>query len=160
VIYRGKVIDVSDPKNMGRIKVEISEFEPPHNITPWTWPCSPFAGPGFGLFCLPEIGDECFVAQDSLGVWICIGYFWTMRNQIPSEGSSTARLFESQSGHRLIFDESGDVTVSNQSGSSVVLKVNGDIELNGSSGKVVTTDSICAFTGSPHPQGCSSVKAG
>jgi len=129
--YRGKVINITDPENLGRIKVEISGYENRFNQTPWAWPCSPFAGPGYGFFCLPQIDDEVYVEKDFTNRWIYTGFFWSGRNPKPSDGSSTKRIFRSPAGHSIKFDETGDIDISHANGAAIILKANGDIILNG-----------------------------
>jgi len=191
------VVDVDDPKQLGRIKVELGGFgehsgDARHRITPWCWPCTPFAGPGYGFFCLPQIGDEVWVEQAAGGEWVYTGFYWTGRNQKPADGQEPdVRVFRTPVGHQLKLDENGDVEIVHANGNVIAMRHNGDIEilstkdlnvevageanitcggkamvtasmieLNGASGKVVTTSHICAYTGSPHVLGSATVKAG
>jgi len=57
----------------------------------------------------------------------------------------------------LNIDKDGNLSVT----ASGTVKVDAStIELNGNTGNVVTTECICSFTGTPHPQGSLTVKAG
>jgi len=64
-------------------------------------------------------------------------------------------------GTKIEIDPNGKVTI--EANGDVDVKAQGDILLGGgggsASGKVVTTNHICAFTGAPHPQGSANVKA-
>lgn len=163
---RGIVKDVSDPKEFGRIKVQVIGYDESGNMTPWCYPCSSLAGPGYGFFCLPQIGDEVYVEKTEANDWVWTGFCWTDRNKKPTEGTKDVRIFKTPAGHKLSFDESGDINLEHSSGSFVRLKQNGDIEvmaeknvLINDNGTVrsVNTRSICAFTGLPHPQGSRTV---
>lgn len=188
---RGIVLDVEDPRNFGRIRVELVGYDTKGNTTPWCWPCSPFAGPGYGFYCLPAPGDEVYVERTDEGDWVWVGFCWTERNAKPADGTKDVRLFRTPVGHQMKFDENGDVEIVHTNGNIIAMRSNGDveieatsnlniqvakeaniicggkaivkatiIELNGVSGKVVTTSHICAYTGSPHVLGSAIVKAG
>ena len=163
---RGIVKDVLDPKNYGRIRVELIRYNIEQNITPWCWPCSPFAGPGYGFYCLPVIGDEVYVEKTEDGDWIFVGFCWTSRNPKPTDGTKDVRLLRTPVGHQLKFDENGDIQILHSNTSFVILRANGDIEImsekdvkiydNGTV-RCVNTNSICAYTGTIHPQGSRTV---
>ncbi|MGB5107331.1 MAG: phage baseplate assembly protein V [Candidatus Zixiibacteriota bacterium] len=169
-VYRGAVVNVSDPKSQGRVKVKIAGFCSPDlgvgqnypraDITAWCHGCSPFAGNGYGLFCLPKIGDTAILAPMENGEFIIMGYQWTGTQAKPSEGNADTRVFKTPAGHRLQFAEGGDILIHSSGGAEIKVRANGNIELNGAAGKLVTTKMICAYTGKEHPQGLGSVKAG
>ncbi len=170
---KATVIDIADPKSLGRIRVALQD-DSDTGLTPWCWPCVPFAGPGYGFYCLPQVGDEVWVEQAAGGEFVWTGFYWNGRNQKPESGSADKRVLRTPVGHELLFDENGAIEVRHADGSTVVLEAGGDItvtasgkaivtadqvELNGDSGNVVTTECICSYTGQPHPQGSKSVKA-
>ena len=177
---RAIVTDVTDPKGWGRIQVSLVGFgdsvsDKQHNRSPWCWPCSALAGPGYGFYCLPEIDDEVWVESTADNSWVWTGFYWSARNPKPSDGSQSTRLFRTPAGHQIKLDEDGSVELLHSNGSTVELKTSGDInviatgdvvvnggnvKLNGDSGDVVTTSHICAFTGGPHVLGSQTVKAG
>ena len=158
---RATVIDVSDPEDYGRIRARVHGFGDDHNETPWCWPCSALAGPSYGFFCLPQVGDEVWVEQTAEKDWVWTGFFWSGRHPKPADGAAPdVRVFRTPGGHQVKFDEAGNVEIVHGKGATIVLKPNGDIELNGSLGNVVRTCDICAYTGAPHVKGSSTVKAG
>ena len=57
----------------------------------------------------------------------------------------------------------GEVAVYSKFGNKMVMKADGSIEITGAGalqiGGVVTQDCICAFTGAPHPDASTTVKA-
>lgn len=162
---RGKVIDIADPKNLGRIKVKLTGFNDAKSETPWAWPCAPFAGNLYGLYCLPVVDDEVWVEQTYEGDWVYTGFFWSERNAKPEAGSADIRIFRTPSGHELKFDEAGSIEILNNNGSYVLLKPDGKVEVSGTEitlndgAGVVTQECLCSFTGSPHPQASLTVKA-
>ena len=66
-IYRGKVVAVSDPKKLGRIKVKIVPFTydiDDVDALPWAVPAFPLgtgAGAGYGSYAVPEVGSWVWV---------------------------------------------------------------------------------------------------
>lgn len=168
--YRGTVVSVSDPKNQGRVKVKLAGFCSPElgidnsypraNITAWCHQCVAFAGPGYGLFALPRIGDTAILGPMENGEFIVFGYQWTGTQGKPTEGNANSRVFKTPGGHRMSFQEDGDIIIHSSGGAEIKVRENGNIELNGAAGKLVTTKMICAYTGKEHPQGLGSVKAG
>ena len=135
--YRAAVIDISDPHDLGRIRVAITSFGKKANQTPWVWPCSPFAGSMYGWFFLPQIGDEVWVEQSADQDWIYTGFYWTDRTPKPEAGSIDNRVLRTPAGHQLEFQETGEVKLTHAGGSAIVLKQNGDISLEVADGQTV-----------------------
>jgi Type VI secretion system/phage-baseplate injector OB domain len=57
--YRGKVLDVVDPLEMGRIVVDVPAV--PSVATSFCMPCVPYAGPQVGFFNLPPVGANVWI---------------------------------------------------------------------------------------------------
>ncbi len=153
--HRAVVTDIADPKNLGRIRARLlMEGAMANTLTAWCFPCSPLAGPGYGFYCLPQVGDEVWVEVAEGGVWIWTGFSWRGPITKPADGSATVRVFRTPAGHEVSFDESGDVRVANAGGSAVVLKLNGDVVieatgnilLGGDGQQLVTADFLQAFS--------------
>lgn len=166
--FRGIVKDVKDPKDFGRIRVELVGYDKGGSITPWCWPCSVFAGPGYGFYCMPVSGDEVYVEKTVDGDFVWVGFCWSGRNKKPDDGKAPdVRVFRTPVGHQLKFDESGDIKLDHSNGSFIVIRQNGNIEIMATGKdvwindngivKCVNTMSICSFTGLVHPQGSKSV---
>ena len=185
VKMRAVVTDLSDPKDLGRIKVGLVGFGDGARLsqTPWCYPCVALAGDGYGFYCLPQVGDEVWVEKTSDNTWVWTGFFWSGRHAKPAEGNAQSRVFRTPAGHQVKLDDAGDIEIIHANGNVVALRENGDIdvtvsgacnvtasgkvvvdgsqiELNGTSGKIVRTCDICAFTGGPHVKGSTTVKAG
>ncbi len=185
--YRAVVTDVADPRGLGRIKARLvgwgdSDSDGKHNITPWMWPCVAFAADGSGVFMEPPVGAEVWAEQSAEGDWLWTGGFWSDRNPAPADASPDVRVIRTPAGHQIKLDEAGDIEITHANGNLVALRQGGNIdiivsgdanvtatgkvvvdgsavELNDNVFKVVTTGHICAFTGAPHVQGSSTVKA-
>lgn len=75
--YRGKVENNIDPMQMGRVQVSVPAVLGSGKMA-WAWPCSPFAGPGVGLFALPPKGANVWVefegGNPDVPIWS--GCFW------------------------------------------------------------------------------------
>ena len=187
--YRAIVTNVSDPDNKGRILARLIGFgdtddDTQHNETPWAWPCVALAADGCGTFMVPPIGAEVWMEQTAEGDWVWTGCFWSGRQAIPAEASAPdVRIIRTPAGHQIKMDETGDLEIMHANGNVVALRQSGDIdvtvsgacnvtasgkvvvdgsqiELNGTDGDIVTTKHICAYTGGPHVQGSTTVKAG
>jgi uncharacterized protein involved in type VI secretion and phage assembly len=156
-----KVVSVTDPDNKGRIQAQLIGYDPAFATTPWVWPCSPFAGNGFGFYFLPEIGDEVWIEKTGNGEWVFSGFVWSERKPVPTDGSAKKRVLVTPAGHKLIFDDEGDITITaRDNNAEIIVKADGTITLNGTDGNVVNTKCICAYTGYDHPEGTDKVKAG
>lgn len=58
--YRARVVDVSDPEERGRVKVQCPSVLG-DGKSPWCEVCIPVAYEGGGDFCLPKVGDTVWV---------------------------------------------------------------------------------------------------
>ncbi|MCK9568832.1 phage baseplate assembly protein V [Candidatus Pacearchaeota archaeon] len=169
--YHAIVDNITDPQNLGRVRVKIIGFREDvagMNLTPWCHACTPFAGNGYGFFSIPQVGDEVIVSQLYSGNWFVQGYHWSGRKAKPTEGAAGTRIFKTPSGHKMSFTESGSILIQTSGGSKVELKSSGDIDitaegninLNGSDGGgVVCKKHRCSYTGYDHAAASPSVKA-
>lgn len=74
--YRGRVLDVSDPQQRGRIRAEVPALG---DVEPgWALPCIPGAGAGSGRLVLPPVGAAVWIEFESgdVGAPIWSGGFW------------------------------------------------------------------------------------
>lgn len=76
--YRGKVINNVDPHFKGRILAYVPSVSP---FTPISWanPCSPYAGPGVGMFFVPPLAANVWIefeeGNPQYPIWT--GGFWS-----------------------------------------------------------------------------------
>jgi hypothetical protein len=147
--YHATVKDVNDPKGWGRIRVQVLGFELGEDVTPWCHACAPMAGSEYGMFFLPNVGDEVWVELTANGQeWVFSGFLWSDRKPKPMDGAPDVRVLRMPGGQQLKFDNDGNIEI----------ECPGNVELKGDSGKVVSTDCICSYTGTKHPQGVTTVK--
>jgi uncharacterized protein involved in type VI secretion and phage assembly len=103
--YRGLVRDVNDPDNQGRIKAQVPEVYGDMD-SPWAWPAVPFAGNGYGLVTLPEVGDGIWVefeaGDPSRPIWT--GCWWA-DGEFPSPGAPSVRVLVTPGGHQIVLDD-------------------------------------------------------
>lgn len=65
----GEVVDVADPENIGRVRVRVVSADGvgEQDGTVWARVATPFAGPDYGAYFLPDVGDQvllCFLHGD------------------------------------------------------------------------------------------------
>jgi len=144
--YRGTVTDV-DPSTL-RIRAEVPAVL---GTTPsgWCLPCLPYAGPGMGLFALPEVGAAVWVEFEggdvSFPIWA--GCFWRTSEQ-PGDASPTVRGLVTKAGHKLLFDDGApSISLEDPNGNSVTLGPSGLTLANGGQNLVVSSSSISADDG-------------
>lgn len=58
---QGKVTDNADKQNAGMVKVEFLSWKSGSNICQWMPLLRPYAGAGYGLYAVPEVGDIVLV---------------------------------------------------------------------------------------------------
>ncbi|HET9623727.1 MAG TPA: phage baseplate assembly protein V [Kofleriaceae bacterium] len=103
-----------DPDNLGRIKVrfpwlDAGETDQSH----WVQLVTPMEGPKFGWYALPDIDDAVvvmFIAGD-MSQPVVIGGVWSKPDFSPEtneDGKNNFRGFRSRTGHRMVFDDSGN----------------------------------------------------
>jgi hypothetical protein len=75
--YRGKVEANLDPFGQGRLQVSVPAVLGDARMA-WAMPCSPYAGPGVGLFMIPPAGAQIWVefegGDPDFPIWS--GGFW------------------------------------------------------------------------------------
>lgn len=84
----GIVVDNVDPEKLGRIKVKYPTlFGEPTSF--WLRQVTPNASKEFGLYALPEKGDEVLVMfmQGSQDVGVIVGQFWNGVDKPPTEAA-------------------------------------------------------------------------
>lgn len=101
----GKITEVVDPENLGRVKVRYPHLD--DTLTEWSPVASIMAGAGRGCFFMPEIDDEVLVSPQH-GDWnhpFIIGFVWNPVQTPPSQ-DPRQRMICSKNQHKLIFLDS------------------------------------------------------
>jgi hypothetical protein len=151
---RGIVVDVADPKNLGRLKAALVNFgetmdDSSHNTTPWCWPCVAMATDGAGAFNMPPVDSEVWIERTAEGDFVWTGCFWSERNAIPVDASAPdVRVIRTPAGHQVKIDEAGDIEILHANGNVVALRENGDIDITVSGNANVTASGNVVVTAS------------
>jgi hypothetical protein len=76
-IHRGTVANNLDPLLQGRVQVSVPAVLGEARLA-WALPCSPYAGNGVGLFAVPPVGANVWVAFEGgdLDRPVVLGGFW------------------------------------------------------------------------------------
>lgn len=150
--YEAVVADTEDPLVIGRLRAQVPAVLGEDTLSGWALPCAPFGGgKDRGLLFLPEIGDTVwieFAAGDvSRPIWS--GAFWgapesaggqddlaeEAGSEVPtSEGNPAGPghlVLRTSAGHRLAFDDEGDVLVMAHGSDQAVIRLTaaGEVEV-------------------------------
>jgi phage baseplate assembly protein V len=100
-LMTGTVIDVNDPANRGRVRLNFSWMSGKSD-SDWTPVAAPMAGNKRGVFVMPEVGDEVVVGFDrgDTSHPIVVGYLWNGKDAPPST-SPRERMWRSLNGHAI-----------------------------------------------------------
>jgi uncharacterized protein involved in type VI secretion and phage assembly len=104
-IVIGKITEVKDPQNLGRVKVRFPHLN--DTLTEWSSVASIMAGGGRGCFFMPEVDDEVLVAAQQ-GDWnhpFIVGFVWNPVQAPPSQ-DPRMRMIRSTNGHTIRFVDS------------------------------------------------------
>jgi len=141
--YRGVVVDVNDPEEMGRITARIPEILEAQ-VSPWALPAVPFAGPGHGLVLIPEVGDGVWIEFEAgdLSRPIWTGGWWAS-GDLPDPGAPKTRVLVTSTGHQFVFDDENKEIHLLHSGGGEMVMTDDDITLTiGQSEAKLTSDQI------------------
>jgi len=157
--YRGLVVDVDDPEQIGRIKAQVPAVLGTED-SPWALPCAPYAGPNVGLHAVPPVGAAVWIefeaGDPSLPIWT--GGWWASNDPPKDPNSSAAtpplKILRSESGLMLALDDDGHTaTVSDENGSNF-MKISvdsGEIRVQCTAKVIVEAPQIELTDGAPHP---------
>src|SRR5262245_35033905 len=106
-LARAVVIEVIDTLMRGRVKVKIPSLS---GIEAWAPVCAPFAGSGYGLWCMPQVDDIVMVAFEhgDPELPVVVGSVWTKTGDAPITQALDAkykRVLKTPGGHELVFDD-------------------------------------------------------
>jgi uncharacterized protein involved in type VI secretion and phage assembly len=101
----GKVTEVEDPEKMGRVKCRYPHMS--DTKTNWISVATIMAGPGRGLYFMPEIDDEVLIAfqQGHPNHPFVIGCLWNQVQKPPAK-DRRQRIIKSKNGHEISFLDS------------------------------------------------------
>ncbi|GAA1061421.1 phage baseplate assembly protein V [Agromyces bracchium] len=102
-----EVVEILDSLMLGRVKVRLP-WNP--DVEAWAPVCAPFAGEGYGLWCMPQVGDAVVVAfEHGHPDWpVVVGSVWKAAGDPPIDQPLDAeykRVLKTPGGHALVFDD-------------------------------------------------------
>jgi uncharacterized protein involved in type VI secretion and phage assembly len=127
-VVRAKVTDNLDLTSQGRVQVKIPTIP---DIEPWAAVCAPFAGDGYGLWCMPQVGDVVIVAFENGDInWpVVVGSVWDLNNRPPVDlplDAMNKRVLKTPAGHELVFDDlEMKITLTHLAGHTVTMSADG-----------------------------------
>jgi uncharacterized protein involved in type VI secretion and phage assembly len=128
-LHAGRVADVQDPLQLGRIKVSVPSVfgDDSADLQTWARPCFPS-----GHFFVPDVDDRVWVAFEhgdpSAPVWLGE---WYATGHTPPEAKASPpakRVIRTAGGHRILLDDtsgSEQVVLENAAGSRIELSADG-----------------------------------
>jgi phage baseplate assembly protein V len=150
----GKVTDVKDPQNQGRVQVKFPWLDDTLQST-WASMVAPFAGNDRGMYFMPEVDDELVVAfehGDFAHAYV-LGAMWNGVSGPPSP-DPRQRMIRSTNGHTIRFVDStpnggneGALIIEDAHGNRVVM-TNGVMRITAQSTLTIEADNI-VLTGRP-----------
>jgi uncharacterized protein involved in type VI secretion and phage assembly len=123
-LVRGEVTENFDLTMQGRVQVKIPTIP---DIEPWASVCAPFAGDGYGLWCMPQVGDIVLIAFENGDIdWpIVVGSVWDASNKPPVDLPSDAtdkRVLKTPNGHELVLDDmTQEITLTHLAGHKLTM---------------------------------------
>ncbi len=124
--YRGSVVTVTDPLQLGRIQAMVPAVLG-SNPTGWALPAVPFAGAGHGLVLLPQVGDAVWIEfeQGDTNFPIWTGGWWSAGQLDPNDFTGAKRLLATETGHQILIDEGANmIQVLHAAGPTITLNGN------------------------------------
>lgn len=110
-VTTGVVTSNWDEEHPGMVQVQLFLAEEGENLTGWMRVARPYAGNGYGVYMLPEVGDEVLIAfnmGDPDQPYV-IGSLWNSSvDLIPEETAveaNTIKRIRTAGGHEILFDE-------------------------------------------------------
>jgi hypothetical protein len=153
--YRAKVLSVTDPLNLGRIKCEIypmligevtarglTDVEGvPLDALPWAVPANPLfigAKAGYGFFTVPGVDSYVWVFFEAGNIYQPV-YFAEANdgvNGLPSGRSSTTTIWKTPT-MEIVFDKTtGNISIT---GKSITITGSGPVTIQGPTGVIELT---------------------
>jgi uncharacterized protein involved in type VI secretion and phage assembly len=137
--YAGTVTDVDEDSMRLKAKVPAVLGE---QATGWCMPCVPYAGDGYGMAFLPEVGCGVWVEFEAgdLSRPIWSGCYWRDSKK-PDDAKATTKVLQTKGGAKFVFDDDAkSIVISDSNGNEVTLDDSG-ITLKRKSKTVVVSDS-------------------
>jgi uncharacterized protein involved in type VI secretion and phage assembly len=110
-VVEGIVTENSDPDGEGKVRVKYPSFDE-HMNSEWCRILQPYAGKGYGMFFVPEKGDEVVVAfaHGDMRLPIILGGVYNGLDKPPShrDASTDEKMIRTKGGHQVLLNDSKD----------------------------------------------------
>ena len=107
-LYPGVVEDNVDPDEKGRVTVKLKWIDPNY-VTRWAPVAQIYAGPGYGGYWVPEIGDQVIIAflRGELRKPIIVGSIYSEGHKPPHKRTKTQdpKVLRTKAGHMLLMED-------------------------------------------------------
>lgn len=134
--YRGQVVDVDDPKSIGRVRVKVPEVLGDVD-SGWALPAFALSGDGSGVFGVPPAGAGVWVefeaGDPSRPVW---AGGWFAEGSVPGSATPTKFVIQTPGGHVITLDDDGGTVEIKESGGATILMGSDGIEMTKGGQKV------------------------
>lgn len=150
----GVVTNNKDEEGLGRIKVKYPLLSD-EDESYWARVLTPMAGKEYGIYFLPEVGDEVLIAfgNGNVASPYILGALWNGKDKPPeanSDGKNDKRMIKSRSGHTVLLDDAegkekieitdksgkNSITISTKD-NSITISADADINITANNGKLV-----------------------
>ena len=157
--YRGVVVDVDDPENIGRLRANVPEVLGDVE-SPWALPCAPYAGAGMGCYQVPPVDAGVWIefeaGDPARPIWA--GCWWGS-GQLPENEAGTAatppiKIIRTESGMMLTMDDDNQtLSVSDENGDNIlhIESRSGKITVKGATKAVIEAPAIELVENATHP---------
>jgi phage baseplate assembly protein V len=144
-VYEGLVTDLSDPEKEGRVKLKFPWFDDQME-TEWCRVRQAYAGNGYGVFFVPEVGDEVLVAfiQGDMRFPVILGGLYNGQDKPPTyrDDSKDEKVIRTKAGHQITLDDSQGtekITIvdSKEKNRIEIDTANNSIKIESTSGKLI-----------------------
>ncbi len=139
----GVVTENYDANHTGKVQVSFPSFDTTGNATEWLPVTAQYAGKNYGVYFLPEKGDQVivgFIGGDA-HCGVVLGSLWNAKNTLPSntaDENNIKRCIITKDGHSVTFQDGdeGKITVKSKNGHIVEIDdKNKTVKVNTNDGK-------------------------
>jgi phage baseplate assembly protein V len=146
-VVEGIVTDNNDPDKQGKVRVKYPAFDE-HMISDWCRILQPYAGNGYGMFFVPEKGDEVVVAfaHGDMRLPIILGGVYNGLDKPPSHRDATTdeKMIRTKGGHQILLNDSKDnqqIKITTNGGHAIDLNdKEQSVSVTSSGGQSITLD--------------------
>lgn len=145
--YRGEVLDVEDPKAIGRVKVKVPEVLGDVD-SGWALPAFAASGDGSGIYAIPPVGAGVWVEFEAgdLARPVWVGG-WHKDGALPTDATPKKFVIQTPGGHIVTLDDDGSKVEIKESGGNTITMNSDGIELKVGGKKVEITSSSVKING-------------